>query len=291
LNPAVFSFSLNFDAEKASAGFPFIFEGKPAASMGVFAAGKAPVCIVSERSAGNMVFRGIHGPRREAFFRSLGIPAEKVYSLIQVHSRDVYALGSPAVNRPDSGSRRGSAEPFPAPEDFAKEGDGMVSFSPDVFLAVTVADCLPVFLLDTENGFFAALHSGWKGTGIVLKALEIMRNAGTRAEAVAAVLGPCIQSCCYRVGEDRAKLFSAEFGSASPHIQSSCGYPLGNVVRHDNAGWYLDLQAANARLLASAGVRHIARCTDCTFTGERLGSFRREGEQSYTRMIAMAGFR
>jgi len=298
MNPAIFSFSLNFDAENASACFPFIFEGKSVTSKGIPVEERTPVCIVSERSAGNMVFRGSHGPQRKDFFRSLGIPPEKVYSLIQVHSKDVYTLGSttgisagnPVGNCPDICSQRCFTESLPTPEDFAREGDGMVSFSPDAFLAITVADCLPVFLLDTENGFFAVLHSGWKGTGIVLKALEIMQNAGTRTEAVAAVLGPCIQNCCYRVDEERAKLFEAEFGSASPYIPGSCGYPLGNVLRHDNTGWYLDLQAANARLLTSAGVKHIARCTDCTFTDERLGSFRREGEKSYTRMIAMAGF-
>jgi len=207
-----------------------------------------------------MAFRGIHGPVREEFFHSLGIPPEKVYSLMQVHSHDVFTLN-------DDGH-------LPSPAAFARQGDGMVSFSADIVLAVTVADCLPVFLLDTENGCWSVLHSGWKGTGIVLKALEIMRRAGTRPEAVAAVLGPCIQSCCYRVDEERAKHFEAEFGP---------------VARRDDSGLYIDLQAANIRLLASAGVRHIAHCTDCTFTDERLGSFRREGPQSYTRMIAMAG--
>jgi YfiH family protein len=221
-----------------------------------------------------------------------------VYGLSQVHSRDVFSLGDP--DNADS--------PLPAPADFAREGDGMVSFSGGIFLAVTVADCLPVFLLDTEKGFFAALHSGWKGTGIVLRALEMMRRGGSRPEAIAAVLGPCIQGCCYRVDEERAKHFEAEFGPASPHVKKddvsddvstdafTGEYPLGEVIRSDTAlppesgtNWYIKLQAANARLLAAGGVRHIAYCTDCTFTDTRLGSFRREGAESYTRMIAMVG--
>jgi copper oxidase (laccase) domain-containing protein len=160
-------------------------------------------------------------------------------------------------------------------------------------LAVTAADCLPVFLLDTRSGSFAALHSGWKGTGIVLTALALMRDQGTRPEEVAALLGPCIRSCCYRVDEGRAVLFEAEFGPSSPRvrvlIRGGDPYPLGPVVRRDGGGSYLDLQAANARLLAAAGVRHLAWCEDCTFTDERLGSYRREGPGAYTRMAALAG--
>jgi copper oxidase (laccase) domain-containing protein len=59
---------------------------------------------------------------------------------------------------------------------------------------------------------------------------------------------------------------------------------LGPVVKRGA----LDLQAANVRMLVNAGVRHIALCRDCTFTDERLGSFRREGP-SYTAMAALVG--
>jgi YfiH family protein len=212
----------------------------------------------------------------------LGIPPDRVYSLVQVHSRDVFTLGDP---------RRPGA-PLPESAAFVRDGDGMVSFSRRPVPALTVADCLPVFALDREKGFFAACHSGWKGTGIALKALELMKAAGTRPEAAAAVLGPCIRNRCYRVDGERAAAFEAEFGPGSPHIPSGGpeGYPLGPVVRREGGGFFLDLQAANARLLAAVGVRHIAYCEDCTFTDERLGSFRREGPAAYTRMAALAGY-
>jgi YfiH family protein len=230
---------------------------------------------------------GPQGPVRENFFRAAGAPPGQVYSLIQVHSREVVTVPW-GPGAPDPGS-------------FARPGDGMVCFPGPPggpVLAVTAADCLPVFLLDTRSGSFAALHSGWKGTGIVLRALALMEERGTRPEETAAVLGPCIQSCCYRVDDDRAALFEADFGPSSPQVRAlvhggSPGkagdpYPLGPVVRRDDSGSYLALQAANARLLAAAGVRHIAWCEDCTFTDERLGSYRREGP-AYTRMAAMAG--
>ncbi|GHV85357.1 hypothetical protein AGMMS50230_09650 [Spirochaetia bacterium] len=262
----MYPFTLRF--EKNHARFPFIVDGKPLTGSAV------PSCVISGRAAGNMALTNI--PARESFFRSLGIPPEQVYSLHQVHSRDVFTLG-------EAGKTALSAADLPDPAAFVRDGDGLVSpFSPhrqgapSPFLAVTVADCLPVFLFDTEKEFFAALHSGWKGTGIVLRALAILKAWGTRPEAVAAVLGPCIQSCCYQVDEERAKAFEGEFGESA-------------VVRRDGKV-FLSLQAANARLLKAAGLRHIACCKNCTFEDERLGSFRREGPQSYTRMIAMTGY-
>jgi YfiH family protein len=274
---SVYPFRLQFDTASGAACFPFMFEGAPVdASL--------PSCALSARSAGDMKFDPaaygrvpgrVHGPVRETFFRSLGIGPERVYSLIQVHSRNVYAVGSPF----SPGSPRSGPQRPPSPAAFARQGDGMVSFCRDVFLAVTVADCLPVFLLDTENRFFAALHSGWRGTGIVCAALDIMKKAGTRPETAAAVLGPCIRSCCYKVDERRADDFEKEFR----------GGPLGNAVIRRDDGPYISLQAANAGLLAASGVRHIAVCEDCTYTDERLGSYRREGPAAYTRMAAIAG--
>ena len=270
------SFSLDF--RDHSARFPFIFNGKPVTSIGTR---PAPSCCISGRDAGDMIFR-LPNSNRSAFFGAHHIPAEKVYGLFQVHSRDVFSLGYPENNS------REIASLLPSPGLFAREGDGMVSFSEGLFLAVTVADCLPVFLLDTENGYLALVHSGWKGTGIVVTAMEIMQKAGCRPEAIAAVLGPCIQGCCYMVNQERAEYFEAAFGAASSNY-SSGGFPLGDVIRHDETGWFINMQAANARLLAGLGVKHIAYCTDCTFTDTRLGSFRREGPESYTRMLAVTG--
>jgi YfiH family protein len=275
-NVSVYPFTLEFDG--GAACFPFIFDGGPAAGLS---------CVLSARSAGNMSFLPCPeapfrpNPAREAFFRSRGIDPERVYSLFQVHSRDVYAVGDPPpAGLPRPAAPRSGPRDCPSPAAFARRGDGMVSFCRGAFLALTVADCLPVFLFDTENFFYAALHSGWRGTGIVLRALSVMTRAGTRPEAVAAVLGPCIRGCCYKVDEGRAVDFEKEFGRSGP---------LGDVVLRRGDGPYINLQAANARLLAGAGVRHIAVCENCTCTDERLGSFRREGPDAYTRMAAVTG--
>jgi YfiH family protein len=261
MNINISFFSLDFsDKDTVFARFPFVYDG---AELG------GPVCAVSSRLAGDMGrIPGQDNPARERFFRALGLDPDLVFSVAQVHSRTVTAVD------------RLSANPGP-------EADGLVSGDSALSLAVTVADCLPVFLYDTAGGAFALVHSGWRGTGIALEALRLMREHWqTRPEAVAAVLGPCIQGCCYRVDEARARTFETEFGG------SAGVFPLGPVVIEraglpGGPGFFLNLQAANARLLANAGVRNIAVCRDCTFTDERLGSFRRQGPASYTRMLAV----
>jgi YfiH family protein len=246
----LYPFTLSFD--RSYARLPLMADGKAVTEVG---------CGISSRTAGNMVY----SDNRARFFRSLGLPPEQVRSCTQIHSRTVLAAEGRSPERP--------------------EADGLVSRDRDIALAVTVADCLPVFLYDTANGASALLHSGWKGTGIVLNALSLMAGWwGTRPEETAALLGPCIHPCCYQVDEERAALFEAEFGGADGEI------PLGPVVKRTGKKPALDLQAANARLLANAGVRNIAYCEDCTCTDERLGSFRREGPSNYTRMLAVMGY-
>jgi YfiH family protein len=259
----IYPFNLEFVTDKQGnpyfASFPFLVDGTVVDGIS---------CGISSRFAGDM---SAQNPARTALFGALNLDPSRVFGLTQIHSREVLTVD------------RNNPPAVPA--------DGMVCGDRSISLCITVADCLPVFLLDTESGMFGLVHSGWKGTGIVLQALGRMRETGTRAEAVAAVLGPCIGSCCYRVDEQRAVAFEKEFGTVATAVTFECmteGPPP--VTRReqgpDGYNWYLDLKAANVRLLAGAGVRNIAVCGDCTFTDTRLGSFRREGPD-FTHMAAM----
>jgi YfiH family protein len=261
----IYPFNLEFSAGGGGrpffASFPFMMKGAPVGGIS---------CGISSRFAGDMVYSK-QNPARLALFSALGLDPERVFGFKQIHSREVLAVEK--RNPPES------------------EADGMVSADRETALCVTVADCLPVYLLDTESGAFGLLHSGWRGTGIVLRALELMRRRWrTGPAAVAAVLGPCIDSCCYRVDEERAAAFENEFGAVPAGLSAEDAASLKPVTRREQGpggvSCYLDLKAANIRLLAGAGVRNIAVCGDCTFTDERLGSFRREGAR-YTRMAAM----
>ncbi|MDR1212183.1 MAG: polyphenol oxidase family protein [Spirochaetaceae bacterium] len=290
---ALYPFNLEFSASLNRAEFPFIIDGVPV---------RGPRCVLSSREAGDMRYTPASlNPSREAFFASLGLDSQRVRSCVQVHSQKVVmACGSEyrrdiqADGLVISGAEAGT-------DDMA--GTGATAGSPPPVLAVTAADCLPVFLWDTSSGALGLVHSGWKGTGIVLEALDLMeKHWGVLPGQVAAVLGPCIQHGAYQVEEGRVRQFEERVAArlkslpehgVPEHRQDNpppAFFP-GPLVYGDRDGvhFYLDLQSANAGLLASRGVSHIAYCKDCTFTGHRLGSYRREGK-NYTRMAALLGW-
>jgi hypothetical protein len=166
------------------------------------------------------------------------------------------------------------------------EADGMLTDRRGDVLGVTVADCMPIYLFAAggrdaaENGHapvFGILHSGWKGTGIAAEALRMLETErGIAAHSVTAVLGPSIRSCCYRVDRERGEYFASSWGE--------------EAVRRDGEAWYLDLVAANTGLLRSAGVEDIRVVDSCTMCEERFGSYRREGSEGFTHMLAMIGY-
>ncbi|MDR0663165.1 MAG: polyphenol oxidase family protein [Spirochaetaceae bacterium] len=240
---------------KKYAVFPFMYDGKEFHEIS---------CLITLRAAGSQLISIV----RERLFAELGIADKKFFHCSQNHTRDVVAAAQDD-------------------EETYLKGDGLVAKGRDIGLYVIVADCLPVYLFDTASGAFSVSHSGWEGTGISVNALRLMtKTYQTKPENVAAVLGPCIRSCCYDVDEERAVQYEKEFGGGE---KDKAEFPLGPVVRKDNAEWYIDMQAANASLLYKNGVKHIAYCTNCTFTDENFGSFRRQVPHGdYTKMLAIA---
>jgi hypothetical protein len=200
-------------------------------------------------------------PWRGRLFSALGTDPGRVRCVRQVHSRTVVRIDG----------TESADGPFP-------EADGMVSDLPDLLLTVTVADCLPIFLVDRRTGAFGLVHSGWKGTGIVVEAIRVMEAAyGARTADLAVTIGPGIGPCCYPVSADRYERFRAGFGP-------------GSVQRGVDGGYRLDLRAANAALLEREGAGEVTVVSDCTSCNPLLGSFRRQGA-AFTRMLAFIGGR
>lgn len=212
---------------------------------------------ISLLEAGDMALSRRHDlPNRARLLSASGCP-ERVVGLRQIHSRRVIRVTDQS------------------PEDLAVvEADGMVTDRPTLALTVTVADCLPIFLVDTARGAYGIVHSGWRGTGIVAAALDALReHFGTRPADVAATIGPGIGACCYRVPEERAELFAKEFGPDA-------------VSRGADGEPRLDLRRANADIMRKRGVLEIGVVSECTCCSPRLGSFRRQGPLSYALMCA-----
>lgn len=81
--------------------------------------------------------------------------------------------------------------------------DGHVARAACTALAVSVADCVPVFV-GHPSGIVAMLHSGWRGTeaNVLGVAIQRLRMDGVAAADLRIVLGPAICGDCYEVSPD-----------------------------------------------------------------------------------------
>lgn len=155
----------------------------------------------------------------------------------QVHGNCVVTVDAPTG---------ASLEPPP-------EADALVSACRGVALGIFTADCVPIFILDTETPAIGIAHAGWRGTfaRVAVNTLTQMKTCfGTVVENCRIHLGPAIQKCCYTVSAELLTQFAERFGC--------------NV--HD--GTNLNLQAANVNQLIEVGLPSTSisispLCTAC----------------------------
>lgn len=152
------------------------------------------------------------------------------------------------------------------------EADGLCTDEAGVLLAVTVADCVPVFVLDPENRAVALLHAGWRGTaaGVLEAGLGALETCyGSRPSGVRLHLGPAICGRCYEVG---------------PEVSRALGRQADGRVR-------LDLRRELQERATELGVprERQTRSGACTRCGpDHLYSNR--GSETAKRMMAFLGW-
>jgi YfiH family protein len=122
--------------------------------------------------------------------------------------------------------------------------DGHVALSRPFAAAVTIADCVPVFIAH-PGGAIAVLHSGWRGTAarIVERGIEALVHRGLPASELRLHLGPAICGTCYEVSAD---VYSQLTG------------------RDPEKPTTVDLRALIADHARALGVRHITTSPLCT---------------------------
>ncbi len=137
------------------------------------------------------------------------------------------------------------------------DADGHIAPTRGTAMAVTVADCVPVFLAH-PSGATAALHSGWRGTAarIAVRAIERFVAHGMAAADIRLHCGPAICGRCYEV---------------SPDVYGQL------TGRHVVGPTTVDLRALIAHQADAMGVRHIStsglctRCDNDRFYSHRAG--------------------
>lgn len=125
-----------------------------------------------------------------------------------------------------------------------EDADGHVAVDRGTAMAVSVADCVPVFLAH-PGGATALLHSGWRGTEarIVERAIAMLAQHGRPAGELLLHLGPAICGRCYEVSaEVYARLTGRTVDRPTP----------------------VDLRALIADHARAQGVRHISLSPLCT---------------------------
>lgn len=188
-------------------------------------------------------------------------------------------------------------------------GDGLITATPGLLLAIQTADCLPVIVVDTKRHAVGVFHAGWRGTvqRIVEKGVgEMHRCFGSRPRDLKATIGPGVHNCCYAVGEEVRTRFESQFeyGASLFHEVKDSDpvrekYPLlfltARAPGHSELPKtiYLDLVEANRRQLLDAGLakKNIDAsplCTNCN--PERLFSYRAE-KGTTGRLMGVAGIR
>jgi len=213
-------------------------------------------------------------PARAALLDELKV--QQLGMVRQEHTRDIVVLEDNPRSENTIAETRSSTACRAAELMVLGTADGIMCTgnSQGLWLGVTVADCVPIFLSAGAAGPCALLHSGRKGTGILLNALRLMQSRyGVDPAALDVMIGPAIGACCYQVGEECARDFGAEWGT--------------NAVKNQPDGPHLDLPHLNEELALGYGVERVHVVERCTRCDVKLGSYRRDGPDNYTRMLAL----
>ena len=193
---------------------------------------------------------------RKLFFGKLGIGLDELAIPEQCHSttvRNVYHPGG------------------------YEKCDALATKERRVFLVVSVADCVPMFIYDPIRNVVATVHVGWRGSasGIVRETLGLLSTEfSTIAADLIVYLGPSARSCCYEVGDEVAKKF-----------------PAYSLRLKSTGKFFLDLHTVSKTQLIDNGVKddrieEDGRCTICS--PGVFHSYRRDGPQS-GRMMGVIG--
>lgn len=125
---------------------------------------------------------GVVESNRALVASSLGVGRDRLIFMNQCQGSEIVVADGPWSGEPPA-------------------ADGIVTTSTDLALAVLVADCTPILLVDQLAGVAAAVHAGRPGmlSGIALKAVDVMTALGARS--IRAVVGPSVCGRCYEVPE------------------------------------------------------------------------------------------
>ena len=232
--------------------------------MGIFYKSAHIVAATSERSDGPMGNTTNEGPSGEyeqnrlRFLARYDIRPDQVFMAVLAHGVN----GATVFAVPPGGS--------------VPNTDGLISMRPA--LAITTADCFPVFFADASDpnvGVVGLAHAGWRSIlgGIIGAMIEKLEARGAnREDGLFAAIGPGIRSCCFTVRDDENGI-SRYLDRGYGHFAVKAGKdPSGNEF------FRVDLAGIIYRQLSELGLppSRIRDSQECTFCDSRFISWRRD---------------
>lgn len=227
------------------------------------------ILAVSLRRDGSMGFitpqvnKHMVEKNRKRFFRALGVSSSRVVRAHLLHGNRVAVVRGRTGGRPNA--------------------DALVMNQLGKFLAITIADCFPVFLYDRGFSTVGIAHAGWRGVtkGVVLKTVRAFSDAyAIRSRELRAVIGPGMHRCHFEI----TKEILPKFAQYAAYIHRRRGKI------------FVDLSGIIALQLEESGVsrNHIRMISSCTYHAPaHYFSYRRDHNSDFPNgfgsMIAVIG--
>jgi hypothetical protein len=200
---------------------------------------------------------------RERFLNKLGLSEKNVIGVKSVNGDNIEI-----VTKEDRGN-------------FIHNTDALITNDKNVYLSITIADCLPIVIFDPQKEVISLIHSGWKGLEkkITKKAIKKMeKNFDVNSKELLVGIGPGIGVCHFEVKED----FPAKFKS----------YPEA-ILKKDGKS-YVDLKLIAKKQLEEAGIKqeNIDVSSVCTYCqANTYFSYRKDKSEPLQAMMIVAGMK
>lgn len=154
--------------------------------------------------------------------------------------------------------------------------DGHATAEPGALLTITVADCVPVYLVAPDKGAIALLHAGWRGIAgkLLERGVQVLKQRSfVRSSDIVMHCGVGICGQCYEVGSEVAEALYATLRERPPDVG------VGHV----------DLRAILARQAAELDIGRVTVSPWCSAHDRgRFFSHRASGGRD-GRMVAYLG--
>lgn len=199
---------------------------------------------------------------RKRFLNKLGVDSNSLVSANLIHANTIQTVAT---------SNTGKT--------IAKT-DGLIADNKNLFLSITVADCLPIFLYDFEKEIVGLIHGGWRSLAkdiLPLAIRKLTNDFNSKPENILAGIGPGISQCHYEVKEDILTKFKS--------------FPS-NIFIKRNGKTFLDLKKVAELQLLNCGVKkkNIEVNPECTYClSNKYFSYRRDKSEVLETMIAAIG--